>query len=271
MVLLAILCGAAASEAASDKSLEDLLEQVPDNYSAARDSVTKRLKAYRRWSESYRATAIRDLNVRYDRAVRTLGPVSHQAIHVKTTFDWLNGTAGPPNDKTAVAWTVNFVEAIVSQQEVVWKPLAILIRDLNKTGNLSEAALLHHAFLGLEAAPRPNGQLLMKRTFRGYRISPDGKKMRRMQFKVSHGDDSQWSGAVELDYGYRTHPVHHLSGNSSGPYLIAQTGATKSFGSRGDRAWSYSASLFGRSLVGRYSGRNSKGRLETGLFMLHSK
>ncbi len=85
------------------------------------------------------------------------------------------------------------------------------------------------------------------------------------------GDDAQWSGELELDYDIRSNPVLELSGGFSGPYLVAQSGSTKAFGNRGDLPRTYTGTLFGSSIIGRYSGRNAKGKAIAGVFVLHAR
>lgn len=273
---LAMFCGGSVGFAGQDEEdqgeLESLLEKIPDEYDGPRDKVIGRLKVYRRWAKLHRAQAIQDLNIKYQTAVQAGGTASPQAVHVQAAYDWLNGESDPPQDKDAMAWMAMLVEPMAKKQEVLWKSLASLIRALNEDGHASEAAQLHQAFLGLEATrPSINGQLLIGRTFRGRRVSPDRKKTRQVQFRMITGDDAQWSGELELDYDIRSNPVFELTGGYSGPYLVAQSGTTKVFGNRGDLPRTYTGTLFGSSIIGRYSGRDAKGKSIAGVFVLHAR
>jgi len=253
-------------------ALEDLLVKIPDEFSPQRDNVEKRLKRYRDFSGANKIAAQKELTVRLNNAAQTTGPESHETLAVQATLDWLNNGGSPPSNADDIMWIVGYAESVAKQQAFVWRHLAILMTKLAKAGHQDEAAMLHTAFLRLEAHHKDSENLLRGRLFKGYRTSTNGKHTISLSVKFSELSDSdeQFVGRLERDFMYKGHPVHNLTGQFVGGNVMIQTGSVLAFGSKSDHAWTYSGCLIGRSLIGRYAGRDKKGKPMGGAFHLRT-
>lgn len=105
-----------------------------------------------------------------------------------------------------------------------------------------------------------------------YRTTTDGKKTISLSvnFAARSDGDEQFVGRLERDFMYRGHPVHNLTGQFIGGNVTIQTGSVLAFGSKSDHAWTYHGCLIGRSIIGRYAGRDKKGKLKGGIFHLRT-
>lgn len=271
LVGLLVLTGS-GSVTADDppETLEECLERIPDAYTVPRDRVTKTLERYRLKAEKVKATAVADLQRRLQVAVQQAGPTSHQALAIKATYDWMMFRQAPPNHAAALPWIVTYCESIMRAQLSAWKQLTILNKLLVKDGHIEEATMLEAAFRRLETPRLISQNLISGRTFKGYRTTTDGKKLISILVQLNQGPESPVAGSIERDFMYRNHPVYNIQGQIDGLQVILQTGSVKSFGNKGEHAWTYTGYVIGQSIVGRFAGRDKKGKRKGGLFHIRS-
>lgn len=273
LIVLCMVSAAGSTSVIADDSpetLEECLQKIPDEYAAPRDRVIKTLERYRLTSAKLKASAVTDLDQRLGVAVRQAGPNSHQALAVKATFNWMQFREAPPKHAAALPWIVSYCERLMRAQTSAWRQLTTLNKLLVKDGHLEEALMLEAAFRRLETPRLLSENLISGRTFKGYRTTTDGKKLISILVRLNKGADSPFAGSIERDFMYRGHPVHNIQGQFDGRQVIMQTGSVKSFGNKGDHAWTYTGYLVGRSIVGRFTGHDKKGKRIGGLFHIRS-
>lgn len=274
--LALVLCGSLTAVADDpDASLSDFerrLREVPDIYASPRDVVLKKLRDYYTWSGTQWLTAESQLQLQLAAVSQATGPASHKTLAVEATLKWLRGAGGPPMDVDAINWMADFAGRIAGGRERVWQSMGPLIRRLNKAARQDDINELLNAFRQLDTVSQSDAAetVLIGREFSGYRVTPDGKHLISIRMRFGKGTDDQFTGRVERDFMYSGHPVHHLAGSFQGVYVRAQTGPVKAFGNKSDHAWTYAGCLIGRTLIGRYSGRNDKGKLKGGVFVVRT-
>lgn len=255
-----------ADEEESRLPLKDLLQKIPEPFASSRDATLRLLKRYEQQRFSQQEAAMSELQKRLATARRINGPTSNQAVAVESTIKWLTGQGAPPNDAAAMAWVVSYADQLVRKRGGFERQLSGLLTRLSRAGHFDEAMTLQGAFHRLETGRSDDEPLVDQRRFKGYRTTTDGKKLISLRFTVDDGTDSQFSGSVERDFMYSGHPVHDLTGVVQGLNVKMQTGSLRVFGNRADNTWSYSGVILGRSIIGRYAGRDKKGKPVGGLF-----
>lgn len=273
LVVLGVFVTAGTPKVFADdapETLEECLEKIPDEYAAPRDRVIKTLERYRQTSAKLKASAVNDLDQRLRVAQQQAGPTSHQALAVQATFNWMQFQQAPPKHAAALPWIVSYCERLMRAQTTAWRQLTTLNKLLVKEGHLEEALMLEAAFRRLETPRLLSQNLVSGRTFKGYRTTTNGKKLISILIRLNRGPESPFAGSIERDFMYRGHPVYNIKGQFDGLQVVMQTGSVKSFGNKGDHAWTYTGYLVGRSIVGRFTGHDKKGKRIGGLFHIRS-
>ena len=273
ILMLLTLWGGTAKPAIAGSldSLEDLLAKVPDIYGRERQNALRGLSRYRDIAKAKKQAAENELDARYRNATNAYGPESHEALAIKATYEWLQANDVPPRNPAAIHWMANYAESLTRQQKRVWTPLSQLAKNLAKAGLHDDVAELNDAFHRLEADRDPADNVLVGREFKGYRSTTDGKKLIPLRVKIVGGNDNNFSGTIAKDFMYRGHPVHGMSGRFVGTEVVLQTESVRAFGNKSDHAWTYNGCVIGTSIVGRYAGRDKKGKLKGGVFVLRTR
>ncbi|MEZ6127690.1 MAG: hypothetical protein R3C59_03350 [Planctomycetaceae bacterium] len=262
------LCNSAVADDTSGLSLGQLVDRLPVDYVKLGSRVAKSLVVYEKAVEGRRSAARVELQMRLGSAIRAYGEASHNAIAVAATLDWLNGDGPPPNDVDAIKWIVSYADGIFAEQQKVLKSYSALVRKMTRDGRTTEVGILNAAVRRLEAIPKKDDQVLVGRVFKGYRTTTDGKALIPLLIRIETGTDESFYGKLEKDHMYSGHPVHEATGCCQGTSVNIQTGKLLEFGNNGDHAWTYGGMLFNRTIIGRYAGRDTKGRPKGGVFVV---
>jgi len=259
-----------ASNVSLGKSLEEVLRQVPDEYSRSRQHLEKLVKKFRTNIAREKQRQVYRLDTHSSELRRISGGQSTaiQITEVADVRSWFTDGGDVPLTLLAVVTIVPYAENLANMRGVVRKPLTALINRLNSNDREKLSLKLERAFDELGGRMSARSVVKPGNNFGGYRSSLNNPDFKRIRLSIRKLQGQEFTGRVERDLGISHHPVHSMTGSFHGMKLVANTGPTAAFGNKLDGNWTYSGYVIGKTILGRCHARTIKGRPKQGYFLV---
>lgn len=257
-------------KATEEATMEVVLNAVPAEYAKLVRPLNTLLLKFREEENLARAMFRQQLSEYEDSARASTDPITAKEIitEIQSLKEWIDkGGECPKCDKTQQL-IVQFGRSIEVARQKLDRPLFKLTRRLNRDRYTNHAESIDKAYQRLGNVLDFSSIAKPRAVFTGYR-SPSGSQSQvPLLFAIEEIEGIDMEGRVEINWSYVRHPVHTISGRYKDNSVEFRTLTSRDSSRKTDHSLLYQGKLYGRVLIGTYSGLDSGGKPLTGSFLV---
>ena len=246
--------------------MEMVLDRVPE--SRLRENVRRALELFQTREGQADGDFLKRLEKReiaYRRDPnKAVGQKGIEAIRGIRT--WMKeGGVLPPSDEL-LPEIIAYATEVAQAREKMVKPTTALATSLRRQKLEPLADAVESARLELGKILQTDETFKEGSVWLGFRQYSPGTVKNRIKFRIDTMADKQFVGRVDKNPQWGNHPVFELIGTVDGAVLRAKTGKKVNLSGGEEGSWSYAGYIIGRTVIGQFTGRNSKGKPSGGFF-----